>query len=82
MDKRRRKYRRPDPVKKYLKMKKPDQIPIELKQSLEKKDQLNKGHLVDIYGVSGEKQLRHQKHKLQELRSRSQSAAYRASLML
>lgn len=78
----RKKHRKRDPAIKYLKMKESQDLPIELVQTLKKKDKLSKVHLVDIYGISGEKQLRVQRSHISDLRTRSQSLAKRSRMML
>jgi hypothetical protein len=78
----RKKHRKRDPAIKYLKMKESRDFPIELVEALKKKDKLSKVHLVDIYGINGEKQLRVQRSHISELRTRSQSLLKRSKMML
>jgi hypothetical protein len=82
MEKRRRRKKKKDPAERYLKMKESEELPFELKIALRKKDQLSKVHLVSIYGISGEKELREHRRQFAELKTRSQSTSIKARMML
>jgi len=71
-----------DPAKKYLNMKKSQELPADLKYALENKSKLNNIHLVDIYGINGEKEAKVHKKRSADIRTRSHSAVQKSKLMV
>lgn len=88
MDRRKRRKKK-NPAKEYLKLKGSQNLPSDLKKVLKQDEKINQKHLVGIYGTSGEKDILKNRAEMEHkfapgggIRARSHSAAKREYRML